>query len=60
MFLFFSFKPTALGDKSWIVKLRYNGSVSLYSGCKHTLSEHYIFRSLANIEERAKLKYLYL
>lgn len=34
---FFS-KPIALGDKIWIVKLRYNGSVSLYSSCKHTLS----------------------
>ena len=39
---FFS-EPIALGDKIWIVKLRYNGSVSLYSGCKHTLSEHDIF-----------------
>ena len=45
---FFS-KPIALGDKIWIVKLRYNGSVSLYSGCKHTFSYITHFERLETI-----------
>ena len=47
MFLFS--KPIALGDKIWIVKLRYNGSVSLYSGCKHTFSYITYFERLESI-----------
>ena len=58
MFLFS--KPIALGDKIWIVKLRYNGSVSLYSGCKHTFSYIIYFEKLKIIRKRAKLRYLYL
>ena len=46
---FFS-KPIALGDKIWIVKLRYNGSVSLYSGCKHTFSYIIYFEKLKAFE----------